>query len=286
MRMVVLTKKALIISIVVIACILLAVILVTSMGEGNSSPALNRAGNGAESGRESNGGEIALEQYTLDVMAGKHKELPVYSVGRDDKKIALTIDAAWEDDKTPFILEELEREGIHATFFVCGFWVEKYPDNIKAIAAAGHELGNHSLTHPHMSKLSAQQIRNELTKFDDLMESVTGSRTKLFRAPYGEYNDNVILTVREIGYTPVQWDIDTIDWKEERSAQTILDTVLGKLHSGCIILCHNNGFKIKEYLPTLIKTAKSQGYEFVTLSELLLQGETIIDVNGVQHSKS
>ena len=79
-----------------------------------------------------------------------------------------------------------------------------------------------------------------------------------------------------------QWDIDTIDWKEERSAQTILDIVLPKLHDDCIILCRNNGFKIKEYLPTLIETAQSQGYEFVTVSELRLSGDTIIDVNGVQ----
>lgn len=78
---------------------------------------------------------------------------------------------------------------------------------------------------------------------------------------------------------------DTIDWKEERSAKTILDTVIPKLHPGCIILCHNNGYKIKEYLPTLLKTAQEQGYEFVTVSELLLTGDTMIDVNGVQKLK-
>ena len=76
--------------------------------------------------------------------------------------------------------------------------------------------------------------------------------------------------------------MDTIDWKEERSAQTILDTVLPKLHPGCIILCHNNGYEIKEYLPGLLETAQAQGYEFVTVSELLLEGDTIVDVNGVQ----
>ena len=85
-----------------------------------------------------------------------------------------------------------------------------------------------------------------------------------------------------MGYEVWQWDIDTIDWKEERSAQTILDTVIPKLHPGCIILCHNNGYKIKEYLPTLIETAQAQGYEFVTVSELRLEGDTIIDVNGTQ----
>lgn len=179
-------------------------------------------------------------------------------------------------------MEELAKNNIKATFYLCGFWAEKYPDNVKAIAAAGHELGNHSATHPHMNKLDAEGIKKELTTFDDNMEKLVGQRCKTFRAPYGEYNDNVILTVRDMGYTPVQWSIDTIDWKEERSAQTILDTVLPKLAPGCIILCHNNGFKIKEYLPTLISTALEQGYEFTTVSDLLLQGDTFIDVNGVQ----
>lgn len=276
MRIFVITKRMLIIGIVIFVCILLAIILVTSMSEGNLPQ--------TSSANPSKSGEP--EQYTLDVMAGKHKELPVYSVAREDKKIALTIDAAWEDDKTPFILEELAKHDIKATFYLCGFWVEKYPDHVKAIFDAGHEIGNHSLTHPHMSKISAEQIKQEIAKLDDQLEAITGTRSKTFRAPFGEYNDNVILTVREIGYTPVQWDIDTIDWKEERSAQTILDTVLPKLHPGCIILCHNNGFKIKEYLPTLIETAISEGYEFVTVSELLLTGETIIDANGVQKPKA
>ena len=118
--------------------------------------------------------------------------------------------------------------------------------------------------------------------YEDTIEKLLGYRTKAFRCPYGEYNDNVITTVRDMGYEVWQWDIDTIDWKEERSAQTILDTVIPKLHPGCVILCHNNGYKIKEYLPTLIETAQEQVYEFVTVSELRLEGDTIIDVNGTQ----
>ena len=169
-----------------------------------------------------------IEEYELNVLAGKKRELPVYSVDRTDKKIALTIDAAWEDDKTEFILEK------------------------------------------------------EITTLDDTIEQLTGKRCKLFRAPFGEYNDTVITAVREIGYEPIQWNIDTIDWKEERSADTILNTVLPKLSDGCIILCHNNGYKIREYLPRLLETALQQGYTFVTVSELLLEGDTTIDANGVQ----
>ena len=264
MRVMVITKKNLIISGILLACILLSVVLSTAMCDRHVN-ALSEP-----------------DQYTVDCLAGKHKELPVYSVQREDKKIALTIDAAWEDDKTDFILEQLNKYNIKATFFLCGFWVEKYPEHVKAIAANGHEIGNHSLTHPHMNNQTAEQILDEIKQLDDRIEALCGKRSTIFRAPYGEYNDNVVTTVRSAGYEIVQWDIDTIDWKESRSAQTILDSVLPKLHPGCIILCHNNGFKIKEYLPMLIETAISQGYEFVTVSELLLGGNTLIDVNGVQ----
>ena len=222
------------------------------------------------------------EQYELEVLAGLMKEVPVYSVSIPDKKIALTIDAAWGDDKTEFIIKTLDKYNIKATFFLCGTWVRQYPDMVKLIHEHGHEIGNHSLTHPHMSKLSASQIQDELKALDNMLEPLTGARTKLFRAPFGEYNDNVIKTVRSAGYEVIQWNIDTVDWKECRSAQTILDTVIPRLKPGCVILCHNNASKIDKYLSVLIETALSQGYEFVTVSDLLLSGNTVIDVNGVQ----
>ena len=139
--------------------------------------------------------------------------MPVYSVERDDKKIALTIDAAWEDDKTDFILETLKSYNVKATFFLCGFWVEKYPEKVKAIYDAGHELGNHTATHPHMNKLSAAQMQKEIEDFEAMMVKITGEKTKVFRAPYGEYNDSVITTVRSLGYEVLQWDLDTVDMK-------------------------------------------------------------------------
>lgn len=225
------------------------------------------------------------ECYEVEVLAGFKKELPVYSVFRNDKNIALTIDAAWDDDKTPFILETLKKYNVKATFFLCGFWVKAYPDMVKAIYDAGHTIGNHSMSHPHMTKISEQTMLKEIEELDDLIESITGERTTLFRAPFGEYNDSVIRTSRGAGHEPIQWDVDTIDWRPERSSQKILDTVLPKLKDGSIILCHNNGYKIEEYLPTLIETAIANGFEFVTVDELLLKGDTVIDVNGVQKLK-
>lgn len=274
MRLIMINKKGLFISIAVIIALIALIVFLLSPGEGESDPA------------STNMLPSDMEAYELDASTANKKELPVYSVEREDKKIALTIDAAWEDDKTEFILAELKARNIHATFYLCGFWAQDYPDKVKAIYSDGHELGNHSLTHPHMNSLNAEQIQNEVKEFDDLLESTIGIRSTTFRAPYGEYNDQVVSTIRDMGYEVVQWSIDTVDWKEERSAQTILDSVIPKLAPGCIILCHNNGFKIEEYLPVLLDTALSQGYEFVTISELLLDGDTIIDVNGVQKQSS
>ena len=293
MKIFVITKKTLLIIGAALVCIMLALILgvvVSANGtRGETEQTAARPhptlSSGPKEGSEGSGLIPSSDCYELQVLAGFKKELPVYSVERNDKRIALTIDAAWDDDKTAFILETLERYNVKATFFLCGSWVSAYPDMVRAIHDAGHTIGNHSMTHPHMTKLSGSQILEEMEKLDDLIESITGERTKLFRAPYGEYDDKVILAVRASGREPIQWDVDTIDWKPERSSQTILDTVLKKLREGSIILCHNNGYKIEEYLPTLIETAQANGYEFVKVEELLLPGETFIDVNGVQKAK-
>ena len=295
MKIFVITKKTLIMIAAVLAGIaaLAAILIIASKGNGGagiretSSPIrpTEPAPYTAEAVKEPEELTELNESYELEVLAGFMKELPVYSVERSDNRVALTIDAAWDDDKTPFILETLARYNVKATFFLCGVWVKAYPEMVKAIYDAGHTIGNHSMDHPHMTKLSETKIAEQIGSLDDEIERITGERTVLFRAPFGEYNDKVIECVRASGHEPIQWDIDTIDWKPERSSQTILDSVLSKLKSGSIILCHNNGYKIEEYLPTLIETAQANGYEFVSVNELLLQGETIIDVNGTQKLK-
>jgi polysaccharide deacetylase family sporulation protein PdaB len=227
-----------------------------------------------------------VDSYELNAIPVMSRLVPVYRVERSDKVLALTIDAAWSADKTAQILDILDRYGVKATFFLCGVWVKAYPDMVKEIAQRGHEIGNHSLTHPHMNRLSADEIRKELTTLDDEIEALTGARTKLFRAPFGEYNDTVVSTIRDMGYEVVQWNLDTVDWKEGRSPETILNAVLPKLSNGSIILSHNNGYGIETYLPKLIEQAQSEGYRFVTISELLPDGERTVDNNGLCKPKS
>ncbi len=271
MPIVVITKKMLLIALAIIVVIIAAVVIAIAVKDAPAAPS---------------SGEALVEEYEMEVLAGKKRELPVYSVASEEKNIALTIDAAWEDDKTEFILDTLDAYNVKATFFLCGFWVEKYPQMVKEIFDRGHEIGNHSATHPHMTKLSSAQMRKDAESCEVMIEKITGTRCTLFRAPFGEYNDAVILAMREAGYEVIQWDLDTVDWRQERSAQTILDAITPKLHAGCIILCHNNGYTIEEYLPKLIEAAQNGGYTFVSVSDLLLDGDTYIDVNGVQKPAS
>ena len=271
MPIIVLTKKNLLMGLLVIGLLAAAVFLFIRFRHREGEPTAAAM--------------APVESYELNVLPMRDRALPVYAVGREDSEIALTIDAAWDADKTPFILDTLDKFNVKATFFLCGVWVKQYPEYVKEISKRGHEIGNHSLTHPHMSRLDAIAIQKELSDLDDMLEELTGKRSTLFRAPYGEYNDTVIRAAHEAGYEVIQWSRDTVDWKKDRSAQTILDGVLKKLQSGDIILCHNNGFKIETYLPVLLETAQQKGFRFVTVSELLLSGETSIDNNGIQQTK-
>ena len=148
----------------------------------------------------------------VGVSAAK-RVLPIYSVQRDDRVVSLTFDAAWGNEDTQTLIDILGKYNVHATFFVVGEWVDKYPESVKALADAGNEVMNHSSTHPHMAQLSAEQIEAEVNTCADKIKAVTGTRPTLFRCPYGEYNDTVISAINALGMHAVQWDVDSLDWK-------------------------------------------------------------------------
>lgn len=137
-----------------------------------------------------------------------NKELPIYCVEQDKPLISISFDAAWGNDDTAKILEVLKKHNVRATFFMTGGWIEKYPDDVKAIAAGGHDLGNHSENHKQMSKLSAEQCKEEIMKPHEKVKKLTGKDMILFRPPYGDYNDTLIQVARECNYYPIQWDVD------------------------------------------------------------------------------
>ncbi len=140
------------------------------------------------------------------------RKLPIYAVGRndDDKTISISFDAAWGNEDTQTLIEILAKYDIKATFFVVGEWVDKYPESVLALHEAGHEIMNHSDTHPHMSKLSAEQMVSEIEACNSKIEAITGIRPTLLRAPYGEYNDLLIETLAELNMYCIQWDVDTL----------------------------------------------------------------------------
>ena len=270
MRIIVLKKRTLVFLVAALLCVLAAVLCLLLLPDGDNPSAFTSAGT-----------VNRIAEYELNVLAGKKRELPVYSVERSDKKIALTIDAAWEDDKTEFILETLEQFNVKATFFLCGVWVEAYPEQVKRIAEKGHEIGNHSLTHPHMNKLAAAGVQQEISKLDDEIERLTGKRCTLFRAPFGEYNDTVISTINSMGMSAIQWDVDSLDWKGI-SASDISDRVLKNVKSGSIVLFHNAAENTPEALPGIIEGLIADGYKIVPVSQILLTGDYTIDNTGMQ----
>jgi peptidoglycan/xylan/chitin deacetylase (PgdA/CDA1 family) len=138
------------------------------------------------------------------------KELPIYCVDSTKKVVALSFDAAWGNEDTSAILDILKKNDIKVTFFMTGGWVESFPEDVKKIAEAGHELGNHSENHKNMSKLSVQECKDELMTVHNKVKEITGVDMKVFRPPYGDYDDEVIKTVYECGYYPIQWDVDTL----------------------------------------------------------------------------
>ena len=152
-----------------------------------------------------------------------------------------------------------------------GDWVDKYPESVKALHDAGHEVMNHSNTHAHMSKLSREEIIADIEACSDKIEAVTGVRPTLIRPPYGEYNDTVISAIRSIGMEPIQWDVDSLDWKD-LPASEIVQRVTGKVQPGSIVLFHNAALHTPEALPTILETLLQEGYAFVPISQLILPG--------------
>lgn len=228
---------------------------------------------------------LSLPMSSGEAMAttffGTTRKIPIYCVENDKKEIAISFDAAWGSDKTQDILDILKEQGVTATFFLVGMWVDKNSDMTMKIDADGIEIGTHSNTHPDMTKLTESKIRQELETSMMKITSLTGKPVKVFRPPYGAYNNTLINVATSLGLSTIQWDVDSLDWKGISAGQ-ISKNVLSKVGSGSIILCHNNADHIVEALPTIISTLKSNGYTFVKMSDLILKDNFTINHAGKQ----
>ena len=211
-------------------------------------------------------------------------KLPIYNVQTEEKKIAFTMNCAWSADDIDEILETLRSNEVKITFFVVGEWVDKNPEAVKRIYEEGHEIGNHSNTHPHVNNLTYEQNLDEIKKCSEKIEQLTGQKTILYRTPYGEYNDNVIRVSSENGYYPIQWNKDTLDY-QALTGEQMWKRIEENLQNGDIILSHNGTAHTSDSLDMIIKNIKEKGFEIVKVSDLIYKQDYEINNNGTQIKK-
>lgn len=204
------------------------------------------------------------------------RQLPIYSVEREEKVCAISFDAAWGNEDTQMLIDILGKYNVKATFFVVGDWVDKYPESVKALHDAGHEVMNHSLHHDHYNALTADQVVADVTACNEKIAAITGVTPCLIRCPYGEYDDHVISAIRSMGMEPIQWDVDSLDWKDLPAGE-ITERVVSRVQPGSIVLFHNAALHTPEALPAILETLLQEGYTFVPISELILPGEYNVD---------
>lgn len=206
---------------------------------------------------------------------------PIYCVERGDNKIALTFDCAWGNSNTDELLEILKNANAKATFFVTGEFCDNYPEDVKKFYEAGHSVQNHSDLHPHVKGMNINDLIADTKECSRKIKMITGEEPLLYRAPYGEYDNNVMTTVEGMGLKVIQWNADSIDW-EDPDPYTIHNRILSKTSSGSILLFHNDLENTTEALPQLLTELLQKGFEFTAVEDMIYFEDYYVDNNGVQ----
>lgn len=215
-------------------------------------------------------GIIYLETGDVSVFS-EDTPSAVYSVPTEKKVIALTFDISWGDKRTEPILKVLKDNNVQkATFFLSSPWSKTHPEIVSAIKEAGYEIGSHGHKHDNYSRMTEEEIRKQIMTAHSILTDLTGKEPNLLRLPNGDFDKRVLQVASSLNYQVVQWDTDSLDWKNP-GAQTIVDRVVSKAHPGDIVLLHasDSSKQTHEALPAIIAKLRQQGYEFATVSELL-----------------
>lgn len=230
-------------------------------------------------------GAIVYTQVALSdaaPVASMSQQMPICRVNTDQKAVALTIDTAFGDaDYTQQIIEVLDNESAKATFCVMGLWAKDNAEALEAISKSGNEVVSHSMNHMRYPDMPPEEVVADANQASKLIFDNTGFDTRVIRLPYGAFSDNSILALQGEGYTPIKWSLDSKDWKGYDSAK-IADGVLNTVKSGDIIMFQNNMPATPEALSAVILGLREQGFKIVTLSDLLLDGDAIVDATGTQ----
>lgn len=216
----------------------------------------------------------------------EQRRLPICSVHTKSKEVALSFDCDYTGEYTKSILAVLSKHCVKSSFFMTGSWVTEYPEEVKMIAAAGHDLGNHSENHERMSKMSNQQCSEEIMAVHKKVQELTGQAMILFRAPYGDYNNTVIESVNDCGYYCIQWNIDSCDWKDYEPVEIVKQVMENKkLGKGSIILFHNGAKYTSQALDQLLTDLEKKHYQVVPVSKMIYKESFYVNANGEQVSE-
>lgn len=212
------------------------------------------------------------EQDTISAFAGgSQAPQAIYKVDTKEKKIALTFDISWGESRTVPILDILKAKNVtKSTIFLSSPWSQRHPEIVKRIKEDGFEIGSHGHKHDNYSKYTDEEIRSQIGKADTILTEMTGKKPNLIRMPNGDFDKRVLQIAGDMGYTVIQWDTDSKDWTNP-GTENIINNVLSKAHPGDIILMHASDSCKETHLalPVIIDTLRQQGYEFVTVSELI-----------------
>ena len=219
---------------------------------------------------------------TVSVFAQNNRKLPIYCVENNKKQISISFDAAWGADDTDQLISILKEYKVKANFFLVGAWVDKYPEEVKRLSEAGHSIQNHSNSHPYMTQLSKEKMVEEINACNEKIEKITGKKPTLIRPPYGDYNNSVVETVEGQGMYTIQWSVDSLDWKPNATAESIVNNVISKTTDGSIILFHNDAEFTPDALPLILKTLQDKGFEFVLIEDLIYKKDYYLDHTGKQ----
>ncbi|RIX47849.1 polysaccharide deacetylase family sporulation protein PdaB [Paenibacillus nanensis] len=220
-------------------------------------------------------GIIYSERDNITVFAPQ-QPAAIYSVPTDKKVVALTFDISWGDKRAEPILEVLKEKNIkQATFFLSSPWSQAHPDLVKKIQDAGYEIGSHGHKHDFYSKLSDEEIRKQIQTAHTILSDITGKQPNLIRLPNGDFDKRVLRIAEELQYKVIQWDTDSMDWMNI-GTDKIINRVVSRTHPGDIILMHASDTvtQTHEALPAIIDQLRADGYEFVSVTQLITQTET------------
>ena len=217
------------------------------------------------------------------IVAGVYGARTLCGVQRTDNKIAFTMDAGSGGGNTPTILEILRRHNLKITFFITGQFAVNYPDYVRMIAAEGHEIANHSWSHPSFYDLTPAKILSEVIRTRDVLEGLTGQTTLYFRPPKGHCNSQIRALIDAAGFEVIRWTHDSIDSREGATSATSLRFATKNIVPGSIILTHVNADWTVAVLDEILTWYEENGFEVVKVSELLLEGNTATDENGLQY---